>query len=295
MRIRPARSADVVVDCACLLGEGPTWDAADARLLWLDVDAPALHQLDRTGRHLVIALEGRVTALVPTVAGGWVGAVDGGVAEVDPSGRIGRTIATLPSDGDGVTNDGRCDRQGRFWVGTTDRSGARRGGLFCVAADGSWKRLLDRVGLSNGLDWSPDGTVCHYVDSSAHSVANLHLDGDGLPVSSRTLVQFDATPDGLTVDCDGGIWVALWDRGAVDRYTPDGRLDAVVPVPGGFVTSCAFGGPDLATLFITSARTGLSTDELAASPHAGALFAADVGWTGCGYTPFGDVGTSTTD
>jgi sugar lactone lactonase YvrE len=278
----------VVVDAGCALGEGPTWDAAGERLLWLDVDAPALHQLDGAGRHLVIALEGRVTALVPTVAGGWIGAVGGGVAEVDPSGRIGPVIATLPPDGDGVTNDGRCDRRGRFWIGTTDRSGARRGGLFCVATDGSWTRLLDGVGLSNGLDWSPDGTVCHYVDSFAHSVAELDLGVDGLPVSSRTLVQFDATPDGLTVDCDGGIWVALWDGGAVHRYTPDGRLDAIVPVPGGFVTSCAFGGPDLATLFITTARTGLSNDALAASPHAGALFAADVGRTGCGYTPFGE-------
>jgi sugar lactone lactonase YvrE len=211
------------------------------------------------------------------------------VAEVDQAGRIGRTIATLPSDGDGVTNDGRCDRQGRFWVGTTDRSGARQGGLFCVAADGSSTRLLDGIGLSNGLDWSPDGAVCHYVDSLAHSLTDLHLGDDGLPVSARTLVRFDTTPDGVTVDRDGGIWVALWDGGAVHRYTPDGRLDAVVTVPGGFVTSCAFGGADLATLFITTARAGLSAGELAAAPHAGALFGADVGRTGCGYTPFGDV------
>src|SRR5262245_12788640 len=100
MRIGAARSVDVVVDCACLLGEVPTWDADQERLLWLDVDAPALQQLDSAGRHLVTALDGRVTALVPTVTGGFVGAVNGGVAEVDPSGRIGQTIATLPPDGD---------------------------------------------------------------------------------------------------------------------------------------------------------------------------------------------------
>ena len=97
--------------------------------------------------------------------------------------------------GDGVTNDGRCDRRGRLWVGTADRSGARRAGLFCVAADGSWQRLLDGVGLSNGLDWSPDGTVCHYVDSFAHSVTDLHLGDDGLPVSAGPAM---ATPRSVT-------------------------------------------------------------------------------------------------
>jgi sugar lactone lactonase YvrE len=258
-------------------------------LLWLDVDAQILHQLDRRGAHSTTDLGRRVTAVVPEVDGGLVAAVDGGVARIDESDRTMSVLATLPAAGDGVTNDARCDPLGRLWVGTVDRSGANRAGLFCVDAAGSVIKVRGEVGLSNGLDWSPDGRVCHYVDSSAHCVQNLYLDENGLPVRSETLVDIEATPDGLTVDMLGGIWVALWDGGAVHRYTPHGVLDRVVLVPGGFVTSCAFGGPELATLYITTARADLSDVELRAQPHAGGLFAADVGVTGRGYTPFGAV------
>ena len=176
---------------------------------------------------------------------------------------------------------------GRLWVGTVDRSGARLAGLFCVDAEGSLTRVLSDVGLSNGLDWSPDGRTCYYVDSFEHTVRSLHLGRNGLPERVETLVRIDATPDGVTVDADGGVWVALWDGGAVHRYTPQGRLDRVVEVPGGFVTSCAFGGADLSTLYITTARGGLSASELQASPSAGGLFTADVGVSGRGYTAFG--------
>jgi len=283
--------ADLVVDSACLLGEGPTWDTDGARLLWLDIDGRELHQLDQSGTHAAITLDGRVTAVVPHAGGGLAAAVDCSVAHLDEQGRVGRTISALPSDGDGLTNDGRSDPRGRLWVGTVDRSGAQRAGLFCVDAEGLVTKVLDGVGLSNGLDWSPDGRTCHYVDSFEHTVRNLHLGPNGLPERVETFVTIEATPDGLTVDADGGVWVALWDGGAVHRYTPDGRLDCVVKVPGGFVTSCAFGGIDLATLYITTARSGLSAEELRITPSAGGLFAAEVGVTGCGYTAFGSGGS----
>lgn len=279
--------ADLVVDSACLLGEGPTWDSTGARLLWLDIDGQQLHQLDHTGEHATTTLDRRVTAVVPRAGGGLTAAVECSVAHLDEQGQIGDLIGTLPSDGDGLTNDGRCDPLGRLWVGTTDRSGDRQAGLFCVDAEGSVTKVLSEVGLSNGLDWSPDGRICHYVDSFEHSVRNLHLGPDGLPERVEMFVHIEAVPDGLTVDTDGGVWVALWDGGAVHRYTPDGRLDCVVEVPGGFVTSCAFGGNDRSTLFITTARVGLSPDALRRTPAAGGLFAADVGRTGCGYAPFG--------
>ena len=168
-------SPEVAVACACELGEGPTWDAAQERLLWLDIDAQVLHQIGGGGHHTTTTLQRRVTAIVPDRQGGLVGAVDGTVARIDESGRIGSVIATLPSAGDGVTNDGRCDPLGRLWIGTTDRSGARRAGLFCVGADGSVVTVREGVGLSNGLDWSPDGNVCHYVDSFAGCIENLYL------------------------------------------------------------------------------------------------------------------------
>ena len=279
---------DVVVDCACELGEGPTWDAPRQRLLWLDVDGLVLHQLDGAGGYTATAIERRVSAIVPDVDGQLVAVAGLSVTRIDEFGRLGKTIATLPSDGDGLANDARCDPMGRLWVGTVDRSGEQQAGLFCVAADGSVIKVRDRVALSNGIDWSPDGRVCHYVDSLAHRVDTIHLDVEGLPIRSEALVHVDSIPDGLSVDAEGAVWVALWDGGAIHRYTPQGRLDRVVEVPGGFITSCAFGGPELTTLFITTARGGLSEDQLRAQPHAGALFALDVGVAGRGYTPFGD-------
>ncbi|MEY2580784.1 MAG: hypothetical protein QOE09_633 [Ilumatobacteraceae bacterium] len=286
--MRPSSvTADLVVDSGCLLGEGPSWDAGGERLLWLDIDGRILHQLDGRGVHTTVALDRQITAVVPAADGGLIAAVGTTVAHLDEQGRVGRVVATLPPDGDGVTNDGRCDPAGRFWVGTTDRSGSRQAGLFCVDAGGAVTKVRGDVGLSNGLDWSPDGRTCHYVDSFAHCVQNLYLGTDGLPVRSETLVEIEATPDGLTVDADGGIWVALWDGGALHRYTPDGRLDRAVAVPCGFVTSCAFGGADRSTLYITTARTGLAEDDRRRQPHAGGLFAADVGVRGCGYTAFG--------
>ncbi len=278
---------DIAVDCACELGEGPTWDAHRQRLLWLDIDAQILHELADDGHHCATSVEQRVTAVVPDAHGGLIAATGGSVNRMDDVGRIGSLVAALPLEGEGLTNDGRCDPFGRFWIGTVDRSGAKRAGLFCVTEAGSVTRIRNEVSLSNGLDWSPDGRVCHYVDSFAHRIDNIHLDADGFPVRSETLVEIESTPDGLTVDVEGGVWVALWDGGAVHRYTPDGRLDRVVSVPGGFITSCAFGGPQSTTLFITTARVGLSDAELRTLPHAGALFALDVGVAGRGYTPFG--------
>ena len=282
----PVTTAECLVGSACLLGEGPTWDTAGDRLLWLDIDARTLHRLDTAGTHTTIELATRVTAVVPDAGGGLVAAADCSVVHLDERGNLGPTIATLPSAGDGVTNDARCDPFGRLWVGTVDRSGSGAAGLFCVSPDGSVVTVRGGIGLSNGLDWSPNGRTCHYVDSFTHCIQDLHLDDDGLPVGTSVLAEIEPIPDGLTVDADGGIWVALWDGGAVHRYLPDGRLDRVVAVPGGFVTSCAFGG-DGTTLYITTARTELPDEQLRAQPHAGGLFAADVGVSGRGYTPFG--------
>lgn len=283
----PVTTAELVIDCACELGEGPTWDAARRGLLWLDIDGQRLHRLDAHGGHTTVDLEAKVSAVVPTASGGLVAASGCAVRHLGEQGGLGPLIAALPPDGDGITNDARCDPAGRLWVGTVDRSGAGAAGVFCVSPDGTVTKVLGGVGLSNGLDWSPDGRICHYVDSFAHCIRQLHLGDDGLPVRSDVLAHIDAIPDGLTVDAEGGVWVALWDGGAVHRYLTDGTLDRIVSVPGGFVTSCAFGGDDGTTLYVTSARVDLPDDRLAAQPHAGGLFAADVGVRGRGYTPFG--------
>ena len=276
----------MVVRVACALGEGPTWDERASRLLWLDIDQCALHEW-AFGQHLRTTLSCRTTAVVAAADGGLVSVAATTVARLTDDGSTGELVATLPSNGDGMANDARCDPFGRLWVGTVDRSGGRGGGLYIVSSDGSVRLVKGGCELSNGIDWSPDGGTCYFADTLAHAVERLHLDDNGLPVTSSVLFESDLMPDGLTVDSDGGIWVAFWDGGVIRRYTPDGTLDHVVTVPqGGFVTSCAFGGDDLGTLYITTAAGGLSADELSSSPDAGALFAANVGIGGRGYTMF---------
>lgn len=279
-------AASVVIRTACALGEGPTWDDRASRLLWLDIDQCTLHELT-SDEHVRTTVGCRTTAVVAAADGGLVSVAGTTVARLNSDGSTGELVAILPSKGDGMANDARCDPFGRLWVGTVDRSGGRRGGLYIVSSDGSVRLAKDGCELSNGLDWSPDGGTCYFADTFAHAVERLHLDDNGLPVSSSILFESDLMPDGLTVDSDGGVWVAFWDGGVVQRYTADGTLDHVVTVPrGGFVTSCAFGGDDLRTLYITTAAGGLSADELSSSPDAGALFAADVGIGGRGYTMF---------
>ena len=281
--------AELVVDCRSLLGEGVTWDAATGSVLWVDVDRALVHRLDADGEHRQIEPERAVSVVVPDADGGLVAVAGLDIVRLDPAGRFVDTVATLPADGDGRANDGRCDPHGRLWVGTVDRSGERRGGLYRVDPDGRVERSLDGRALSNGIDWSPDGRRCYHADSMLRRIDVLDLDEAGTPTAVGELARFDAMPDGLSVDEAGCIWVALWDGGRVQRLTPDGRLDREVAVPGGWITNCAFGGADLRTLYVTTACVDLDPDVHARTPHAGSLFAVDVGVAGRGYTPFGGI------
>ena len=278
---------DVAVDCRSLLGEGVTWDAESSTVLWLDIEGRLFHRLGADGRHYSTRLERIVSVVVPRRAGGFVAVAGCEVVAMDERGVFGEVIATLPADGDGRANDGRCDPRGRLWVGTVDRSGDNRAGLFCVDEPGHVVEMLSGRALSNGIDWSPDGRRCYHADSLLRRIEVLMLDDEGLPTDTREFARFSAMPDGLSVDEEGGVWVALWDGGQVQRFAPDGRLDRSLSVPGGWITSCAFGGPDLRTLYITTASVDLSPEVLSRQPHAGSLFAIGLDVAGRGYTAFG--------
>jgi sugar lactone lactonase YvrE len=279
--------AELAVDCRSLLGEGVTWDADTASLLWVDVDQQLLHRLHAHGDHDSTRLERAASVVVPRVGGGYVAVVGLDVVTMDEDGALGSVIATLPPDGDGRANDGRCDPQGRLWVGTVDRSGARRAKLFRIDASGDTVAVLADRALSNGIDWSPDGLRCYHADSMLRRIDELRLDARGDVRDVREFATFSAMPDGLSVDEEGGVWVALWDGGVVQRFTAEGRLDRTVSVPGGWITNCAFGGPELRTLYITTARVDLDVDVQRRQPHAGSLFAVEVDVAGRGYMPFG--------
>jgi sugar lactone lactonase YvrE len=267
---------EVVVAAGARLGEGPVWDARIGRLVWVDILASEVHLTDvETGADDVIPTPLHVGAVAPRARGGYVAALqDGfwvlGAGEPAP-------IARVPEAEPGLRfNDGKCDPAGRFWAGTMaydESSGA--GALYRLGTDGQASRVLDGLTISNGLAWSADGGTMHFIDSARHRIDAFDFDpSTGTIGERRPLVEIPPElgwPDGMTIDAEGGLWVALWRGSAVHRYV-DGRLERSLDLPVSLVTSCTFGGEDLDELFVTSATDGLSADEQAAQPLAGAVF-----------------------
>ena len=179
-------------------------------------------------------------------------------------------------------NDGKPDPWGNFIAGTMawDETGNPPGSLYRLSPDGAVTELFGDVGLSNGLDWTDDRRLFYYSDTTIGRVDVFDCAPDTGALSGRRPFVDAAQPDGLTLDAEGCLWLAVWGSGEVRRYTPDGRLDTVVRLPAWQVTSAAFGGPDLATLYITCAWEGLTPAERAEQPHAGDIFACTPGVPG---------------
>ncbi|MDQ0580815.1 SMP-30/gluconolactonase/LRE family protein [Streptomyces rishiriensis] len=263
-------SYEVAVRAEAVLGEGPTWDPVTGRLLWLDILGSRLHGYDpSTGRRTVRTTHQHVGAAKPRAGGGLVLNLRDGVGLLDPDGGF-RWLRHEPVPGRRA-NDAAVAPDGSLWAGTMRYDEAPGGGtLSRVTGDGSAEPVLDDVAVSNGTGWSPDGTLMYYVDSPTRRVDVFAYAADGRVSDRRTLVEIEdgaGYPDGLTVDADGCVWVALWDGGAVRRYTPQGDLDRVIVLPTPRITACAFGGADLSDLYITTARVGLESPH----PVAGSL------------------------
>jgi sugar lactone lactonase YvrE len=271
--------AGVVLAAGAALGEGPVWDPRDQTLLWTDIARGEVHRLSPdTGTDTATAYGQPVGAVAWRRGGGLVLATRDGFRIVSDSGAE-QVVPVQADQPDQQMNDGKCDRRGRFWAGTSSVS--RRPGasaLYRLGPDRRVETVLTGVSMSNGLGWSPDDRLFYYVDSATQRVDAFQVDPDsGELRGRRPLVHVPRSlgiPDGLTVDADGCVWLALWGAGAVHRYTPAGRLDGVLRVPASQVTSCAFGGPGLRDLYVTSASQGLHGRELADQPLAGAVFAA---------------------
>ncbi|MFD5566435.1 SMP-30/gluconolactonase/LRE family protein [Streptomyces cadmiisoli] len=259
---------EVAVRAEATLGEGPTWDPVAARLIWIDILGSRLHTYDpATGRRTVRTTPQHIGAAKPRTGSGLVLNLRDGVALLDPDGSF-RWLHHNPVPGRRA-NDAAVAPDGSLWAGTMHYDETPGGGtLSRVSADGSVVPVLDDVTVSNGTGWSPDGRLMYYVDSPTRRV-DVFDHRDGRVTNRRTLARIEdgaGYPDGLTVDADGCVWVALWDGAAVRRYTPDGRLDRVIGLPTPRGTACAFGGPDLTDLYVTTARVGLTApDPLAGS------------------------------
>ncbi|MGW3143620.1 MULTISPECIES: SMP-30/gluconolactonase/LRE family protein [Streptomyces] len=260
---------EVAVPARATLGEGPTWDPAAGRLIWVDVLGSRIHTYaPATGRRTVRTTHQHVGAAKPRAGGGLVLNLRDGVGLLDPDDTF-RWLHHEPVPGRRA-NDAAVAPDGSLWAGTMRYDEAPGGGTLCrITGDGSVGTVLDDVTVSNGTGWSPDGRLLYYVDSPTRQIDVFHHE-DGRAVDRRRLAEIEdgaGVPDGLTVDAEGCVWVTLWDGGTVRRYTPDGELDRVIELPTPRVTACAFGGPDLTDLYITTARVGLTAPH----PVAGSL------------------------
>ncbi|MFJ7179761.1 SMP-30/gluconolactonase/LRE family protein [Streptomyces massasporeus] len=275
---------EVAVRAEAELGEGPTWDAATGRLLWIDILGCRLHTYDpATGRRTVRRTEQHIGAVKPRAGGGLVLNLRDGIGLLDPDGGF-RWLHHEPVPGRRA-NDAAVAPDGMLWTGTMRYDEAPGGGtLSRVTGDGSVDVVLDDVAVSNGTGWSPDGRLMYYIDSPTRRV-DVFDHADGRISGRRSLAEIEESagfPDGLTVDAEGCVWVALWQGSAVRRYTPDGELDRVIELPVPLVTACAFGGVGLTDLYVTTARVGL-TDPPAL---AGSLFVVPGAGKGLAQPPF---------
>jgi sugar lactone lactonase YvrE len=263
---------DVAVPAQARLGEGPRWDASARRLLWVDIEGRAVHLFDpASGDDHAIALDTRVGTVAPANDGRVLAALADRLALLDLADESLETLVRFPHDDRFRSNDGACDASGRFWIGTTElRFAPHAGALYRY--DGTLVRVLDGVTLSNGLGWTPDGARMYYVDSLEYRIDVFDFDvADGRLDRRRPFVEIDrddGIPDGLAVDDDGGLWIALYGGGSVRRYDRSGRLDAVLPIPAENVTACCFGGDDGRSLYVTTAAPD------------GSVYVADAGVSG---------------
>ena len=272
-------TAEPVGDVTAVLGEGPYWRPEDEALLWVDVVRGHLHMTRvQLGETVTIELD-TVSAAFPAVGGGLVTA--GGHrlmlrATRPGEGWGGRIIAEAPVR-DGVRfNDASVDPAGRVWVGSMDiKEKEPLGTLYRLDSGGTLTPVVKGATVSNGIGWSPDGTRMYYNDSPLRRIDMFDYDqATGEAYQGRMFADLsgaDGFPDGLTVDADGYVWVAMFAGGALRRFTPAGHQDAVIPLPVSQPTSCAFGGPGMADLFVTTAYRDLSEAQRAAEPLAGRL------------------------
>jgi sugar lactone lactonase YvrE len=278
--VRTAVEAEPVGNVKAVLGEGPYWVPEDDCLLWVDIDRGQLHRTYLpSGNTDTLNLEA-ASAAFPAVGGGLLTAGGSTLLLHLPAERgqqwVTRVVAEVPAR-DGVRfNDAGVDPAGRVWVGSMHTAESEAlGELYRLGPGGALTTVIKGVTVSNGLGWSPDGGQMYYVDSPVRRIDMFDYDpATGEAFQRRVfadLSAFDGVPDGLTVDADGYVWVAVWGGSVLRRFAPDGTQDAVVPMPVSQPTSMAFGGPGLADLFVTTASIGLSEAELAAQPLAGRL------------------------
>jgi sugar lactone lactonase YvrE len=273
------------------LGEGPVWVAAEGRLYWFDIQGRRLHWLEHTsGAVGRFELPVRASVATPRAGGGLILVTEAGLAQFDTV--AGRFSLRQPMTFEPGfrTNDGKIDVAGRLWWSTMDDDGGKRpGALYRTDPDGRTHKVLEGLYIANTVSCCPDGSTMYLADSSLHTIWAFPIGADGSLGQRRAFIDTHGgagAPDGSAVDAEGFVWNAQWGAWRIVRYAPDGTIDRIVEFPVAQVSSCAFGGPDLTTLYATSARENLDAAALVAQPLAGNLFAFEPGVAGLALPTF---------
>jgi sugar lactone lactonase YvrE len=271
---------ELVLDAQANLGEGPAWETHSGCLYWVDIHAGHLHIFNpQEGTDRLIDVGEFLGCAAPRSAGGLVLGLRSGFTTLDLStGKLTRLVNPEPNLPGNRFNDGKCDPAGRFLAGTLNDTEVKAcGSLYSLAPDGAVKTLVTGTLTSNGLAWSPDQHTLYYIDTPTLIVMAYDYDpATGEIANPRPVVSVPpelGLPDGMTSDVDGMLWVALWGGAKLTRWDPaTGSLVAEIPLPALNVSSCAFGGPDLTDIYVTTAREGMSPEQLAKYPLSGGLF-----------------------
>lgn len=275
------------------LGEGPNWDPATQTVIRVDINAGLIHRMNLDGQQAeMIELEPPVSFALPRALGGLVVGQGNRILILDTEG-LEETIASVDDEPElNRFNDAKCDAAGRLWAGTM--STVREPGvaaLYRLDHGDELEAVVRGTTISNGLGWSPDNQAMFFIDSPTQHIDAFDYDlSSGEITARRVFVAIDeelGMPDGLTVDDEGGVWVSLFGGGAVHRYAPDGRLDAVCQLPTSYPTCPSFAGPDLDRLVVTTTQHKLTPEQARAEPLAGSVFEIeDPGTRGLPPNPF---------
>ena len=280
-----------VADVHAVLGEGPVWVEREAALYWVDIKGWKIFRLGEGDALQEWATPFRVGSLAPRASGGFIAGTDEGIALIDLAGGkfeiIHHPEAHLP---DNRFNDGKVDRAGRFWAGSMDDNQKNAtGALYRIGPGLAATRIDEGYNITNGPAFSLAGDVMYHSDTARQVTYVFDVDAAGNATNRRVFATYapnDGYPDGMTVDAEDCLWIAFWDGWCVKRFSAAGECLVTLELPVQKPTSCAFGGPDLSKLFITSASIGLSLSQRAEQPCAGDLFMLDTGVTGLADVPF---------
>lgn len=285
------RNVRCIADVKAVLGEGPIWVEREQALYWVDIKGRRIFRIGEDEQVTAWDTPMRVASLAPRASGGFIAGTDQGFADIDPDRMHFEIISDPETDRPGNRfNDGKVDRLGRFWAGTMDDSEQQASGaLYLLDAEMNCRRLDDGYRVTNGPAFSPGGRLMYHADSARQIIYLFDLDEQGDPRRKTVFARFgegDGYPDGMTVDAEGCLWVAFWDGWCLRRFSPQGKTIQKIDMPVQRPTSCAFGGPALDRLYVTSASVGLDEKALAMQPYAGGLFLMEAGIAGVPELPF---------